>query len=220
MTETEVIRIFGKPEADSHICKFTVDFPLYPGREVFCMGAKQAEGSVLLEKLFQLPAITSVWVNGNILTISKNETEEWKTLGKAIGTAVREAIVESKNQDRPLVRLVEAAPGKPPMSEEEQILRELIDRDINPMVGSHGGYVRLVKIEDRAAYLEMLGGCQGCSMAAATLREGIEKMILQSIPTIQKVIDVTDHASGDMPFYTDQKNVEAHSHAPETQNHP
>ena len=47
----------------------------------------------------------------------------------------------------------------------------------------------------------MLGGCQGCGMAAATLRQGIEKILKDSIPELVAVVDVTDHDAGENPYY-------------------
>ncbi|MGI9183191.1 MAG: NifU family protein [Longimicrobiaceae bacterium] len=50
-------------------------------------------------------------------------------------------------------------------------------------------------------YLRMSGGCQGCAASAATLRMGIERMVKESIPEIQGVVDVTDHTAGVNPYY-------------------
>ena len=51
-------------------------------------------------------------------------------------------------------------------------------------------------------FITMGGGCQGCSMSAATLREGIQVAIKEAIPEVTDVVDVTDHEAGDNPFYT------------------
>ena len=62
--------------------------------------------------------------------------------------------------------------------------------------------VRLVRaVEEPVAYLHLSGGCQGCGMAAVTLRQGIEAMIFEAVPEITEVVDVTDHASGTNPYY-------------------
>jgi Fe/S biogenesis protein NfuA len=81
-------------------------------------------------------------------------------------------------------------------------VRQLLDESINPSLAAHGGYAELVGVEGNAAYLTMGGGCQGCAMSAATLREGIQVAILEAIPEITEVVDVTDHNAGDNPFYT------------------
>jgi len=80
-------------------------------------------------------------------------------------------------------------------------VQTVIDRDINPAVASHGGYVILADVKDAVAYIEMHGGCQGCGMASVTLRQGIELRIKEAVPGIREVVDATDHARGVDPYY-------------------
>lgn len=81
-------------------------------------------------------------------------------------------------------------------------IQQLLDQQINPALAAHGGAAQLVGVEDTVAYVSMSGGCQGCSMSAATLRDGITVMISQTIPEITQVIDTTDHEAGDNPFFS------------------
>ena len=83
----------------------------------------------------------------------------------------------------------------------EKVLN-VIEEQINPTVASHGGHVALMDVKDNIVYVELGGGCQGCGMARVTLKEGIEKMIKESIPEIEEVRDVTDHAVGEKPYYS------------------
>lgn len=78
---------------------------------------------------------------------------------------------------------------------------EVLDTQINPQIAAHGGYAELVAVEAPVAYLRMGGGCQGCGMAAVTLSQGIEVALLETVPEITEVVDVTDHASGTNPYY-------------------
>ena len=82
-----------------------------------------------------------------------------------------------------------------------QRVLQVLDQEINPAIAAHGGFAELVAVEDGVAYVRMGGGCQGCGLAAVTLTQGIEVAILDAIPEIEKVVDVTDHASGTNPFY-------------------
>jgi Fe/S biogenesis protein NfuA len=84
----------------------------------------------------------------------------------------------------------------------EEKVRRLLDVQVNPAIAAHGGYAALVKVEGSAAYITMGGGCQGCAMSALTLREGIESAILANVPEITEVIDTTDHAVGENPYYS------------------
>ncbi|MCE2531942.1 MAG: NifU family protein [Acidimicrobiia bacterium] len=80
-------------------------------------------------------------------------------------------------------------------------LQNLLNNHVNPSLAAHGGYVELVKVEDSKAFLLMGGGCQGCTMSAATLHQGVATIITQHVPEILDVIDVTDHDAGENPFY-------------------
>ncbi|MDQ1429789.1 MAG: Fe/S biosis protein NfuA, partial [Actinomycetota bacterium] len=77
----------------------------------------------------------------------------------------------------------------------------VLEQQINPAIASHGGHAELVAVEDNIAYLRLSGGCQGCGMASVTLSQGIEVAILDTVPEITEVIDVTDHATGSNPYY-------------------
>jgi Fe/S biogenesis protein NfuA len=80
-----------------------------------------------------------------------------------------------------------------------------LEEQINPAVASHGGHVSLVALEDETAYLRFGGGCQGCGMVNVTLKQGVEKVLFESVPGLKKVMDVTDHASGTNPYYQPSK---------------
>ncbi len=80
-------------------------------------------------------------------------------------------------------------------------LQALLDEEINPSLASHGGFVEILKIEDGIAYVSMGGGCQGCGQAAATLKQGVETHVLEQIPEIKRLQDVTDHGAGENPYY-------------------
>ena len=90
-----------------------------------------------------------------------------------------------------------------------QAVQELIDRNINPSIASHGGYVSLVDVKDDVVYLAFGGGCQGCGMIDVTLRQGVEVMIKEAVPEIKEVVDITDHASGTNPYYASDQGGES-----------
>jgi Fe/S biogenesis protein NfuA len=83
----------------------------------------------------------------------------------------------------------------------EDRIQTLLEKRINPAIASHGGIATLIKVEVPLAYLELGGGCQGCGLAAMTLRQGIEATIKDQIPEIDEVVDVTNHDLGENPFY-------------------
>ena len=93
----------------------------------------------------------------------------------------------------------------PPLPELQGTLPERVHQvlslQINPAIAAHGGTAELVAAEGDTAYVRLGGGCQGCGMAAMTLKRGVESAIRAAVPEIEQVIDVTDHASGENPYY-------------------
>ena len=108
--------------------------------------------------------------------------------------------------------LVIRNPNRPPVLAPEDVeltgtlsekVQQLLDLSINPALAAHGGFASLVKVEnDTEVHVLMGGGCQGCSMSAMTLTEGIKTAIIDAIPEVTEVIDATDHSAGENPFYT------------------
>ena len=85
----------------------------------------------------------------------------------------------------------------------KQEIQKFIDEDINPALAGHGGFLEIADFNDEHndIYVTMGGGCQGCGMAKATLKQGVERIIKDHFPEINHVIDTTDHAAGTNPYY-------------------
>ena len=73
--------------------------------------------------------------------------------------------------------------------------------EINPGLAAHGGQVTLEEMDGDIAVLQFGGGCQGCGMVDVTLREGVEKTLMERIPELGGVRDVTDHSDTSQAFY-------------------
>jgi len=82
----------------------------------------------------------------------------------------------------------------------DKVATVIVDK-VNPAVAIHSGRVSLVDFNEDIAYIVMQGGCQGCGLATVTLRQGIERLILDEIPAVRSVVDVTAHDEGETPFF-------------------
>jgi Fe-S cluster biogenesis protein NfuA len=201
MNDTQTIQIKGEPQADPNVCLFIVDRDVYAGGSHVCSSAALAQGSPLLEGLFSIEGVTQVWIKGHLVTVQKASTEEWPVLGKSIGTAVR-------------AQLLSGIPFSPPVQAQGADLgqdarvqiQHVLDTQINPGVAGHGGKIELIDVRGTSVFLKMSGGCQGCGAAQMTLKQGVEKALRAQLPQITDVVDVTDHSSGQNPFYSAQPN--------------
>ena len=80
-------------------------------------------------------------------------------------------------------------------------VKQVIEMQVNPAIASHGGSVTLIEVREDVVYLEMMGGCQGCGMAAVTLAQGIRRIIMENVPDVRDIVDVTNHDAGANPYY-------------------
>ena len=95
-------------------------------------------------------------------------------------------------------------PNISPDSPLEDKVNYVIYNEINPMLESHGGVVNLVEITDEGdAVLQFGGGCQGCGMVDVTLKDGIEKTLLEKFSELKSVKDITDHSVTDNAYYSE-----------------
>ena len=80
-------------------------------------------------------------------------------------------------------------------------VRWLVEHEINPQLASHGGHVDVEEVTgEGVVVLRFGGGCHGCGMADVTLKQGIEKTLLEKVPGVTAVRDATDHDTGTAPY--------------------
>ena len=87
-----------------------------------------------------------------------------------------------------------------PQGEIADRVRDVLNTQVNPAIAAHGGMISLVNVEETDVYVEMSGGCQGCALSKATLRQGVERMLREAVPELTAIHDITDHAAGDNPY--------------------
>lgn len=112
----------------------------------------------------------------------------------------------------PTQGLVIRNPNRPPapivdglISDDElaAAVETMIHGEVNPALAAHGGFVTFVGHDgDGTVYLTMGGGCHGCSMSAMTMLEGVQTMLSAAIDGVERVRDLTDHSTGENPFYS------------------
>jgi len=123
-------------------------------------------------------------------------------LASRIGAQIRAAVPGLAG-----VRIV--TPGAPAPREAAGTLteqaRRILDTEINPAIAAHHGHVHLVSADDGWVRIRLEGGCQGCSLAEVTVRQGIEPLLRARLPGLIGVLDVTDHQAGTQPFFSPEK---------------
>ncbi|MDH5753519.1 MAG: NifU family protein [Deltaproteobacteria bacterium] len=169
-------------------------------------GADQTAGSPLARALLGIKGIAGVEVGRDSVSIRLAPDSD---RGEVMEESVR-AITQNFNAGEENMTSSSSGPKfdfgfrqVASRSKEEitAIINQLFEQEINPAVAGHGGHFRLVDVKGDQVFVEMGGGCQGCGMAKVTLRQGVEKRLKEVLPEISELIDVTDHSSGQNPFY-------------------
>jgi Fe-S cluster biogenesis protein NfuA len=179
--------------SDPDVMGFILDAPIQGGASARFEAAGDAP---LARALFGLEGVGRVEVKDSTIWIKKQCDADWPVLKPAIAAAIREVLDDT---DTPL-----GQDGSAKASSDDSLrgaVEELLERQVNPAVAAHGGHIAVENVEGGSVYLRMSGGCQGCAASAATLREGVERMLRAALPQIVQIVDVTDHEAGENPFY-------------------
>lgn len=172
---------------------FILDTPLQEGASAKFDAASDAP---LARALFALDGVVRVEVSSATIWVKKHPEMDWDRLKPAVAGAIRGVLDDT---DAPLGQntAVETTPDQELLGAVE----DLLNQQVNPAVAAHGGHISVDRVEGGIVYLLMSGGCQGCAASAATLREGVERMLRAALPQIDKIVDTTDHEAGENPFY-------------------
>jgi Fe-S cluster biogenesis protein NfuA len=184
---------------DPDTCKFIVSRTVHPGGPFFFGDRERGGGSPLVERLFALPGVAYVLVADNVVTVGKEPGASWSGLKSAIGTGLRTQLLTGI----PAILEATAPAGALERTDAESraVIQKLLDQEVNRSIASHGGQISIVDVQDGNLFIAMSGGCQGCAASKVTLRQGFEVMLRSVAPEIVNIVDTTDHAAGDTPFY-------------------
>ncbi|MBX9766013.1 MAG: NifU family protein [Bdellovibrionales bacterium] len=188
-----------KTDSESTL-SFSIPFQISEKTKTY-LTSSDAVLSPVASKLFGFPWTQAVTVTPSAVLVSKQDWVSWDVLSEPLSELLGEHFEKATLKGKP----IEENPTPTPLGNLEgpvaKKINDLLEREINPAVASHGGRISLVDLKDQTAYISMGGGCQGCGMADVTLKQGVEKSLLAGIPEIKFVVDVTDHKTGENPYY-------------------
>ncbi len=164
----------------------------------------QAMGSPMASKLFGFPWVEEVTIDTKQILIKRQSWVDFDIIAEPLKELISEHFSLNESaffEENPEPQITNTQKNNPThYSKEESLIVEFLAEEVNPQVASHGGHILFIKLENKSVYLKMEGGCQGCGMAAVTLKEGVEKSLLEKFDFITSVIDITDHSSGTKPY--------------------
>ncbi|MFK8041151.1 Fe-S biogenesis protein NfuA [Congregibacter brevis] len=146
------------------------------------------EGDVLEDDVKHPFEKITAWFDGRSVPFLEDALVDYSTdrMGGQLTIKAPNAKMPRVNDDSPI----------------EDRINYVLYNEVNPSLAAHGGEVSLVEVtDDDFAVLRFGGGCQGCSAVDMTLKDGVEKTLLDQLPQLKGVRDMTDHSDRSNAFY-------------------
>lgn len=178
---------------------FLVDRPLLEGHSFYAADRAAADGKApLASALFDLDSVAQVTLHGMTLTVRRGgrNNDPWETWAKNIAEQLRAHLKSGLPVVDPA--WLDEIPAE---DEIRTALQRVIDTEINPGIAAHSGNISIARIQGNTVYIKMGGGCQGCAASSITLRQGVEQSFRAAVPKMGALLDETDHASGQNPYF-------------------
>lgn len=154
-----------------------------------CATAADTDRSPLAAKIFGFPWTASVFIGRDFVTVTKHDWVDWNVLANPLAGLIQEHL----ERGEPVVVEVstkgnnDASESDSPMVRQ---IKDILNREIRPVVALDGGDIVFNRYEDNVVYLHMKGACAGCPSSTATLKEGIEVRLKELLPEIREVVSI------------------------------
>jgi NFU1 iron-sulfur cluster scaffold homolog, mitochondrial len=192
---------------------------LPPGQTMDMPNSGHSYKSPLAEALFALEGVDGVYFADEYVTVTKDRSASWEDLSVHVQESINsfaeskvsilseggEQAVNSSNEDT-----------EPHPDDDEVVLavKELLATRIRPMVRGDGGNVRYVGMDDGTVYVMLEGACKTCPSSGATLKNGIERMLMHWIPEVVEVLEVDEDFADDFKRQEEEKKTLAKEKEP------
>ncbi|HJM39486.1 MAG TPA: NifU family protein [Planctomycetota bacterium] len=190
------IQITAEPQSRPDQCLFRFDRTLYSGTFYTSDSEWSQEWAPFAAAVFATEGIKGLRIrNSELLVTLCEKPDDWRDMARAVGSSARDFLDEGGE-------IIKNGAFEAQMGDDliRQKAQDVVDTKLNPGLAGHGGFVEIVDSDGKDLYLNMGGGCQGCSSASATMNQGVEVAIRDSVPEVGRIIDATNHAIGANPY--------------------
>lgn len=199
--------VYAEMTPNPAVMKFVVDRLLIQHGEQIEYRSKEMVGdsSPLADELFNFPFVTNVFISGNFVAVTKDESLGWEMIVQQLREYIREWLMENEVAVNYIPE--NAAPQAPDVSENptsntgEQLadedvipsefddqIKRLLDEFVRPAVEQDGGAIDFKAYKEGKVYVTMRGACSGCPSSMATLKDGIENLLKTHIDAVDEVV--------------------------------
>jgi NFU1 iron-sulfur cluster scaffold homolog, mitochondrial len=190
---------------------FSMELSFMPPQEQMDFpNTTHASKSPLAEVLFRLDGVKALYFADEFITVTKQPGSDWDD----IIPIINETIIAFAHSDNVLLSpeglqaLSTSADDTEPKAYDDDVvlaIKELIKERIRPMVKQDGGNVRYVGMDDGTVFVMLEGACKTCPSSGATLKNGIERMLMHWIPEVAECVEVDEDFAYDYKIQEDQK---------------
>ncbi|MCB1051962.1 MAG: NifU family protein [Acidobacteria bacterium] len=182
---SEEVYITANPTPNPECLKFIVDRQLVDGEALSFQSAKEAEGSPLALKLFDLGHVTNIFAFQNFITVTKTDAVYWQEFAREVGKTIRAHI---QSGEKNFEESVQSQAGED--NEAVRAIKDVLD-EIRPSVAMDGGNIVFAGYKDGVVQVFMQGSCSGCPSSTLTLRAGIEARLKEVLPEVTEVVAIS-----------------------------
>ena len=207
MEERKIIptAVYAEMTPNPSVMKFVADRTLIPnGWQAEFRQQAQAKGAApLVKELFNFPFVASVFVSGNYVSVTKDDSLGWEMIVQQLREYIREWLMENEvavdhvpeGLDKPQ-EMDNFVPTNPEFIAQEDIapsdldeeIKFLLDEFVRPAVEQDGGAIDFTAFKDGKVYVQMKGACSGCPSSMATLKGGIENLLTSKLSEVKEVV--------------------------------
>lgn len=157
--------------------------------------ASEVEGIPVLEEIFSLPGVCSLFIAPDFITVTKSEEVTWSLLESVIFSILTHyqdsfplTWVKSATELPPVTVSLEGWKPEDPHTEAIcKEIEELLASKIRPNVEADGGAISFKAFVDGVVYVQLWGACASCPHSTQTLQHGVEQLLRFYIPEVKSV---------------------------------
>lgn len=198
--------VYAEMTPNPSVMKFVVDRMLIDGgaQAAYLSKVEARDSSPLAEELFNFPFVTAVFISGNYVAVTKDDSLGWEMIVQQLREYLRDWLMENSISvtrvpdmlPEPPAPTMAAGATQPDFLPESEIvpseyddqIKHLLDQFVRPAVEQDGGAIDFKAFKEGKVYVHMRGACAGCPSSMQTLKSGIENLLRTHIPAVSEVV--------------------------------
>jgi len=193
------VSIYAEMTPNPAVMKFVANKKLIDFDSIEFKNIEEAAACTLAAKLFHFPFVKEIFISANYVSISKYNIAEWDDVVLEVRTFIVEYLQNNEGfvmadpnivVENNVVEKLEPAvtngaiPKTENLNDIEKRIVEILDEYVKPAVQNDGGNIAFISYEDKKVNVLLQGACSGCPSSTATLKQGIQNILQQMLPTL------------------------------------